>query len=128
MAAEPVLLASRLNNYVMAQEKRRARNFETGELEPEEWTDVFTEPVPAEIITIGGEEGRTAMMQSGETRFRIRMRYRTDITASMRVRIDTDESIPEAQRQLVYLKSPPRDPDGRRIYIEINGLFKEGAV
>ena len=116
--ADQYLLASRLSSRITFQKKTSGGRNPDGSLKAQGWEDVFS--TWAEVITIGGEEGRRASADSGETRYRITMRFRRDVDASMRIKLSTG--------QTVGMNSLPRDPDGRRVMVEINGLEQQGDV
>lgn len=109
-------LASRLKSRVTFRKKEKVRQPD-GSLE-EVWADYRS--TWAEVITIGGEEGRTAAANSSSVRFRITLRHRTDIDESMVV------FVPAQKRDIEILSI--RDPDGRGVFQEINGVWKQGGV
>lgn len=117
--ADQYFLASRLNSRITFQEKTSGGRNPDGSPKGEEWADIKS--TWAEVIAIGSEEGRQAAADSGETRYRITFRgYHKDVTAAMRVKLRGGD--------IVYVASLPRDPDGRGVYLQINGTDKEGNV
>lgn len=73
----------------------------------------------AEVLSIGGEEGRLAAADSMQVRYRITVRYRDDIDPSMRIGLYGGKAL--------EIKSM-RDPDDRGIMLEINALEQQGAI
>ena len=84
----------------------------------DEWRTKGT--VWAEVISIGGEEGRLAAAQSSSVKYRLTMRYRQDIDPSMMVK-NLDEGRFMAIRAI-------RDPDGRKNIVELSCEWKQGQV
>lgn len=111
------LLASRLKTRIMFQKKERTRLFD-GTFD-ELWLDALTRKTWAEVLTIGGEEGRVAASESQQVRYRITLRRRHDIDPAMRIILPSGAPV-----EILSI----RDPDGRGVYLEINGLEKQGAV
>jgi SPP1 family predicted phage head-tail adaptor len=83
----------------------------------ETWKDHKT--TFAEVITIGGEEGRLAAAQSSEVRYRIRIRFRTDIDESMKIRTRDGR---------ILSIGAIRDRDGRGVEQEIHAIWKQGGA
>ena len=74
----------------------------------------------AEIVSIGGEEGRLAAASSSSIKFRLTMRYRRDLDPSMMVKnLDENRFMPI---QVI------RDPDGRKNIVEISCEWKQGQI
>ncbi|MDR1658889.1 MAG: phage head closure protein [Desulfovibrio sp.] len=113
--ADYYFLASRLNSRATFFKKEKTRKPD-GTFN-ETWVEYKT--TFAEVVTIGGEEGRLAAAQSSEVRYRIRIRYRKDIDASMKIRVADG-------RELAI--GAIRDPDGRRVMLEIHATWKQGGV
>ena len=117
--ADQYFLASRLTSRITFQKMVSSGRNPDGSPKNPEWVDGKT--TWAEVITIGGEEGRRASADSGETRYRIIFRgYHKDIDASMRIKLCNGDT--------VHISSPPRDPDGRGVYIQINGTDRERDI
>jgi SPP1 family predicted phage head-tail adaptor len=113
-------LATRLNSRITFQKKTSGGRNPDGSPKNPEWTDYKS--TWAEVITIGGEEGRRAAADSGETRYRITFRsYHRDIDPSMRIKLQRGGNI-------VGIASLPRDPDGRGVHLQVNGIERQGDV
>jgi SPP1 family predicted phage head-tail adaptor len=113
--ADYYFLGSRLNQRALFRKPVSERQ-SNGSMKTT-WRDHKT--LFAEIITIGGEEGREALAQSSEVRYRLIVRYRKDIDESMKI-------IAPDGRELAVRSI--RDPDGRRVMLEINAIYKQGGV
>ena len=109
------LLASRLQSRVTFIKREKSRQAD-GSFK-EEWVD--HKKTFAEVITIGGEEGRLAAAQSSEVRYRLVIRNRKDIDESMRIRT--------ADGRILAIGAI-RDPDGRGVMQEIHATYKQGGV
>jgi SPP1 family predicted phage head-tail adaptor len=113
--ADYYFLGSKLNSRITFLKKVKTRQPNGSFLE--EWANYKS--TWAEVITIGGEEGRLAAAQSSEVRYRILIRYRQDIDESMRIRTSDG-------RELAI--GAIRDADGRRVALEINATYKQGSA
>ena len=82
-----------------------------------EWVDYTS--TWAEVISIGGEEGRIAAADSMTVRYRITLRYRDDLAPSMRIRLQNGT--------LLEINSI-RDPENRGVMLEITAVEKQGAI
>ncbi|MDL2315648.1 phage head closure protein [Desulfovibrio sp. OttesenSCG-928-A18] len=117
--ADQYLLASRLTSRITFQKKVSGGRNPDGSPKGEEWVD--HKSTWAEVITIGGEEGRRALADSAETRYRVTFRgYHKDIEPSMRVKLGGGKT--------VAITSLPRDPDGRGVLLELNLIERQGDV
>ncbi|MDR1489930.1 MAG: phage head closure protein [Desulfovibrio sp.] len=115
MATEQEFWASRLNSRITFLKNVRVRQPNGSFLD--DWQEYKT--TFAEVVTIGGEEGRLAAAQSSEVRYRIRIRFRPDIDESMKIRTDDGR---------VIAVNAIRDPDGRRTALEIHATWKQGGA
>ena len=117
MSNNDYLLSSRLASRITFQKlESDGRNPDYSPKAPE-WKDVAK--AWAEVLTIGGEEGRVAAADSMQVKYRITIRRRRDIDPSMRILLPSGVT--------AHIKSI-RDPDGRGVYLEINALEIQGAV
>lgn len=111
------LLASRLKNRITFQAQVADGRNPDYSPKDQQWIDAVT--TWAEVLTIGGEEGRLAAADSMQVKYRIVIRYRKDIDPSMRIVLHTGVA--------VHVKNI-RDPDGRGVFLEINALEQQGDV
>jgi SPP1 family predicted phage head-tail adaptor len=109
------LLASRLKSRITLLKLEKVR--QTNASFAETWVDYKS--AWAEVVTIGGEEGRLAAAQSSEVRYRLVIRHRKDIDESMRIRI--------ADGRILAIGAI-RDPDGRGVMQEIHATYKQGGA
>jgi SPP1 family predicted phage head-tail adaptor len=110
------MLLSRLNNRVSFWQKEKGRNPD-GSVS-EKWKEKFS--AWAEVISIGGEEGRLAAADSSSIKYRLTMRYRRDLDPSMMVKI-----LDEGRFLAVQVI---RDPDGRKNIVELACSWKQGQI
>jgi SPP1 family predicted phage head-tail adaptor len=113
--AEYYLLASRLKSRVTFL--RMVKTRQTNGTFKDAWVDHKT--IFAEVVTIGGEEGRLAAAQSSEVRYRLTIRYRMDIDESMRIRLHDGR---------ILAIGAIRDPDGNHVMQEIHATYKQGGA
>lgn len=117
MADDYYLLASRLKSRVTFLKLQKSRQ-PNGTFKEEGWEDFKT--TWAEVVTIGGEEGRRlAAAQSSEVRYRLIVRYRKDIDESMRIRTEDGR---------ILAIGAIRDPNGRRVMQEIHATYRQGSA
>lgn len=117
MSNNEYLLSSRLTSRITFQKpESEGRNPDYSPKDPQ-WVEIAK--AWAEVLTIGGEEGRVAAADSMQVKYRIVIRHRRDIDPSMRIMLHTGVA--------VHIKSI-RDPDGRGVYLEINALEEQGAI
>jgi|DEB0MinimDraft_6_1074348.scaffolds.fasta_scaffold08038_4 SPP1 family predicted phage head-tail adaptor len=78
-----------------------------------EWTEtvVAGDTVSARILPLRGSERLRAAQMQTEARWRLTMRYRTDVTASTTLLWGS---------KTLEVTEPPVDPDGRRRWLEMN--------
>lgn len=110
------MLLSRMRNRVEFWKKDKVRQ-PNGSLS-DVWMPKFV--TWAEVISIGGEEGRLAAAQSSSVKYRLTLRYRRDIDPSMMIK-NLDEGRFMAVKAI-------RDPDGKRNIVEITCEWKQGQV
>lgn len=110
------MLLSRLRNRVEFWKQEKIRQ-PSGSLETV-WSRQFD--AWAEVISIGGEEGRLAAANSSSVRYRLTMRYRRDLDPSMIVKnLDDGRFLPV---------KAIRDPDGRKNIVELTCEWKQGQT
>jgi SPP1 family predicted phage head-tail adaptor len=113
--SELYLLASRLKSRITFLKQTKTRQPNASFLSS--WENYKS--TWAEVVTIGGEEGRLAAAQSSEVRYRVRIRYRRDIDESMKIRVADG-------RELAI--GAIRDPDGGKVVLEIHATWKQGGA
>ena len=74
----------------------------------------------AEVISIGGEEGRVAAAQSSLVKYRLTLRYRKDVLPAMVVK-----NI--AEGRFMHIRAV-RDPDGKKNLLELSAEWKQGQT
>lgn len=107
---------SRMRNRVSFWKKESGRNPD-GSIR-ERWVEKF--PAWAEVISIGGEEGRMAAADSSSIKYRLTMRYRRDLDPSMMVKL-----LDEGRFLTVQVI---RDPDGRKNIVELACQWKQEQI
>lgn len=75
------------------------------------WTNEVAE-VSAAIVPVSGREALASGAMQSSLGVRITIRYRSDVTAAMRLRRERDGQVYE-------LVGPPRDVDGRQRWLEL---------
>jgi SPP1 family predicted phage head-tail adaptor len=113
--SEYYFLSSKLDSRITFLRQVKAR-MPNGSFDVQ-WEDYKT--VFANVITIGGEEGRMAAAQSSEVRYRINIRYRKDIDESMRIRTRDGR---------ILAIGAIRDKNGRGVELEIHATYKQGGA
>lgn len=117
--ADYYFLGSRLTSRIAFLKKVFAGRNSDGSLKPEGWEVV--KETWAEVAAIGGEESRRAAADSGETQYVITFRgYHSDITPDMRIRLQNGK--------VIAIRSLPRDPDGRNVYLQLDGFERQGDI
>ncbi len=110
------MLLSRMRNRVEFWKKEKVRQ-PNGSLS-DVWTPKFVSW--AEVVSIGGEEGRLAAAQSSSVTYRLTMRYRRDIDPPMMAK-NLDGGRFMAIQAI-------RDPDGHRNLVELTCQWKQGQI
>jgi SPP1 family predicted phage head-tail adaptor len=71
--------------------------------------------VAAAVLPLSGREALSAGAVQASMSTRITIRYRDDVTATMRIRRERDDQVYE-------LTGPPRDVDGRHRWLELDAV------
>lgn len=117
--ANHYFLASRLSSRITFLKRVTGGRNPDGSMKPEGWEEVKI--TWAEVITIGGEEGRLAAADSGETRYRITFRgFHREITPDMRIKL--------CRGNILEILSLPRDPDNRGVMLELTCRERQGDI
>ena len=74
----------------------------------------------AEVISIGGEEGRLAAADSSTIKYRLTMRYRRDLDPGMMVKLLNEGRFLSVQ--------VIRDPDGQKNIVELSCQWRQGQI
>ena len=112
------MLLSRLNTRVSFWKKEAGgRNPDYSPKEPT-WEEKFS--AWAEVISIGGEEGRLAASDSSSIKYRLVMRHRRDLDPSMMVKLLDENRFLSVQ--------VIRDPDGRKNIVELACQWRQGQL
>lgn len=104
----------RLKTQVVIQEKKGGRD-PKGARRKESWTDLAT--VWGEVIPLAGREGWVQKQVDAELTHLVKLRYRSDVTSRMRLKVGTT---------ILNIKGPPRNVQNANVLLEIDCVEEEG--